>query len=83
MRDRHVPRLCTSCRAPMARQEDSCWRCGAGWAPDSQPSRTPEPVSRVDRHVTAARQDLERWFDEGGSLPSEPTIRLTAAAARN
>jgi hypothetical protein len=31
MRNRHFPRLCRSCDAPMARQEDSCWSCGAAW----------------------------------------------------
>jgi hypothetical protein len=31
MRDRHFPRLCRSCEAPMAREEDSCWRCAAAW----------------------------------------------------
>jgi hypothetical protein len=31
MRSRHFPRLCRSCDAPMARQEDSCWSCGAAW----------------------------------------------------
>ena len=31
MRDRHLPRLCRSCEAPMARQEDTCWSCGAPW----------------------------------------------------
>jgi hypothetical protein len=29
MRNRHFPRLCRSCDAPMARREDTCWRCGA------------------------------------------------------
>jgi hypothetical protein len=29
MRERHFPRVCRACRAPMARQEDICWRCGA------------------------------------------------------
>jgi predicted amidophosphoribosyltransferase len=32
MRERHFPRLCRSCQAPMARQEDTCWQCGARWA---------------------------------------------------
>jgi hypothetical protein len=32
MRERHFPRVCRSCRAPMARQEDTCWRCGVLWA---------------------------------------------------
>ena len=31
MRDRHLPRLCRSCDAPMARQEDACWSCEAAW----------------------------------------------------
>jgi hypothetical protein len=29
MLDRHVPLLCGSCRAPIGRQEEICWRCGA------------------------------------------------------
>jgi predicted amidophosphoribosyltransferase len=32
MRDRHFPRLCRTCDAPMSRQEDTCWRCGAAWS---------------------------------------------------
>ena len=31
MRERHLPRLCCSCNAPMARQEDTCWSCEATW----------------------------------------------------
>ncbi len=31
MRERHFPRLCRSCDAPMARQDDTCWSCGAVW----------------------------------------------------
>jgi hypothetical protein len=31
MHSRHFPRLCRSCDAPMARQEDICWSCGAAW----------------------------------------------------
>ena len=37
MRDRHFPRLCRSCQAPMARQEDTCWQCGAQWASEDGP----------------------------------------------
>jgi predicted amidophosphoribosyltransferase len=29
MRERHFPRSCRSCEAPMARREEACWRCGA------------------------------------------------------
>jgi hypothetical protein len=38
MRDRHLPRLCHVCQAPMARQQDRCWRCGTGW-PATEQSR--------------------------------------------
>jgi len=37
MRDRHFPRVCGHCHAPMARQEDACWRCGTRWAAEDQP----------------------------------------------
>jgi hypothetical protein len=37
MRERHFPRLCGSCQAPMARQEDTCWRCGTQWATEDAP----------------------------------------------
>ena len=30
-RERHFPRLCQTCQAPMAVQEDNCWACGATW----------------------------------------------------
>jgi predicted amidophosphoribosyltransferase len=40
MRDRHLSRVCGSCRAPMARQEDTCWRCGARWASEDAPRTT-------------------------------------------
>lgn len=43
MRDRHLPRLCRSCLAPMARQEDECWHCGAAWSKDARPSPSPSP----------------------------------------
>ena len=68
MRDRHVPRLCPSCEAPMVRQDELCWQCGADWPPEDLPPRTPAQVSGADEHVTAARLDLERWSDEGGSV---------------
>jgi hypothetical protein len=40
MRERHFPRVCSSCRAPMARQEDTCWRCGTRWASEDGPRTT-------------------------------------------
>jgi predicted amidophosphoribosyltransferase len=66
MRDRHFPRLCGHCHAPMARQEDACWRCGTPWAPEEEPGTTLHAVpggAREEALVQAAR-----WVDEGGSL---------------
>lgn len=40
MRERHFPRVCRSCDAPMARQEDTCWRCGTRWASEDEPRTT-------------------------------------------
>mgnify|MGYP001030757822 CR=1 FL=1 len=37
MRERHFPRVCRTCQAPMARQEDTCWRCGTEWASEDEP----------------------------------------------
>jgi hypothetical protein len=39
-RERHFPRVCRSCQAPMARQEDACWRCGALWVSEDAPRTT-------------------------------------------
>ena len=38
MRDRHKPRVCRACSAPLARQEDRCWRCGTQWTSEDAPS---------------------------------------------
>ena len=40
MRDRHLSRLCGSCQAPLARQENACWRCGTNWATEDAPRPT-------------------------------------------
>ena len=40
MRERHFPRVCRTCHAPMARQEDTCWRCGTRWASEDGPRTT-------------------------------------------
>ena len=83
MRDRHLPRLCRACHAPMARQEDTCWRCGTQWATEERP-RTPlhvipggvpkDAMSEAGA-VDEGRLAMDRWADEGGS----PTL---AAAGR-
>ena len=35
--NRHVARLCQTCTAPMARQDDACWSCGTAWATEEEP----------------------------------------------
>lgn len=33
-RDRHRPRVCGDCSAPLAREQAACWRCGTAWGLD-------------------------------------------------
>src|SRR5688500_1227610 len=55
MRDRHFPRVCGSCQAPMARQEDTCWGCGARWAADDAPRTTMRVIAGgAPTHVAVA-----------------------------
>ena len=57
---RHIPRLCASCEAPMARQEATCWRCGITYT-DALP---PGPAEIA----------VERWATDGGrGLRAAPT----------
>jgi hypothetical protein len=71
MRNRHAARLCRSCQAPMAGQEDTCWRCGVAWAAEAEPRTTLRlvPAGAPSQAVL----DAERWTNEGGSLASAAT----------
>jgi hypothetical protein len=89
MRERHLPRLCRACRGPMARQEDTCWRCGTQWATEDRP-RTPlhvipggAPTDAVGkaRAVKESRAAMDRWVDEGGRVPFEAAAVLRATPA--
>jgi len=64
MRDRHIPRLCSACGSPMARQESSCWQCGAAWT----------LADRPPDEATA------RWQDEGGHFEQERDERRSVPA---
>jgi hypothetical protein len=86
MRDRHIPRLCGSCQAPMARQEDRCWRCGAQWASEETPptrlraiagGRLAHPVA--DRGRAEMRDDDDRRITEGDSAGAAPPLPAVAA----
>ncbi len=88
MRERHLPRSCSSCRAPMARQEDMCWRCGTRWASEGQPRTTltlipggAQPEDQPDRAIAVAvavdaRVDADRWANEGGSFVTDAVPRV-------
>jgi predicted amidophosphoribosyltransferase len=63
MRDRHLPRLCPFCTAPMARQEDVCWNCGRAHVPTRRRQELAVPLAADD----------DRWDDDGGhAAPSRP-----------
>lgn len=57
MRNRHFPRLCGSCAAPMGGQDDSCWRCGAPWASEARP-RPPLPIRRDRGKAPVSRRPV-------------------------
>lgn len=63
MRDRHRPRLCRSCDAPMARQEVSCWRCEAAW--DDRSARRIARLVVPGGHAASPR---------GGGQSSAPAV---------
>ena len=65
MRDRHFPRLCRSCQAPMARQEDTCWRCGTAWATEDDP---PTTLRVLPGGASSNELEANRWIDEGVSV---------------
>jgi hypothetical protein len=73
MRERHFPRVCRTCSAPMARQESTCWRCGAQWASEDAPRTT---LRVIAGGAQVARVDADRWTNEGGSVASEAVARV-------
>ena len=63
----------------MARQEDTCWRCGTEWVSEGEPRRTLRIIpGGGDRQV----EDAERWTNEGGSIAADVRAPLPATAAR-
>ena len=87
MRERHFPRVCRSCHAPMARQKDACWRCGTEWASEDAPTTTLKVIPggaraarRAEPAIAVAASDArlaaDRWANEGGSFASEATVRV-------
>jgi hypothetical protein len=67
MRERHFLSVCRSCQAPMARQEDACWRCGARWESEN--------ASRTTLQVIAGGAPTH--------VAGEPDPRIAVAVADN
>jgi hypothetical protein len=74
----------------MARQAETCWRCGTQWASEDEPRTrlrvisggTPAAAAGNERAVRAARIEMDRWADEGGRVPLEARVRLRATTDR-
>ncbi len=81
MRERHFPRLCRTCQAPMARQESACWSCGSAWEAEPQLAGAPSGL-RIGVDVRrSAPEDIpsaiDRWVGDGGRLGTEPVLAGT------
>jgi hypothetical protein len=79
MRDRHIPRLCDTCAAPMARQEAACWNCGTQWAAED----VPQPTLRVIPGGAGRAQDIDedRWIMDGGSYAYDAAAQMRISTA--
>jgi hypothetical protein len=85
MRDRHIPRLCDSCGAPMARQEAACWHCGTQWADEDVPRTALRVIAggaETRAGVMPADIDADRWITDGGSFDSETAVQVRLSTAR-
>ncbi len=70
LRNRHTPRLCVACEAPLGSQDGACWQCGNRCA------------DRHEQRVEPERQtqsDADRWT-EGGGLVMEESSSSTSPA---
>ena len=70
MGDRHIPRVCEHCQAPMASGATTCWRCGVAWATEGPPPTTLRLVSSAPRASDP-------------SAGEAATLQAAAAAARS
>jgi hypothetical protein len=55
----------------MARQEDSCWRCGTQWASEDRPRTA---LTLIAGGASDARLAADRWANEGGSVAAEAAL---------
>ncbi len=61
----------------MARQEDSCWRCGTAWATDDKPRTT---LRVIPGGADSRLEEADCWTNEGGSFAFGVTLPLPATA---
>jgi hypothetical protein len=66
----------------MAREDSTCWRCGVRWSADTSEPSIDAAVTDARAMILAARQDADRWIDEGGSLDHERPRLSPAVAGR-
>ena len=73
----------------MARQEHTCWRCGARWASEDGPrttlklivggahadDRARPAIAVAAQAVADGRVDADRWANEGGSFDTDAAVR--------
>jgi hypothetical protein len=57
----------------MARQDDSCWRCGTQWASEAGPRTTLKVIAGGGSDALLAS---DRWTNEGGSIAAEAAVRV-------
>jgi predicted amidophosphoribosyltransferase len=77
-RNRHEPRLCHGCQAPMAGQTDRCWKCGEAWAP--KPRAAGQRPSLRDA-ATQVQEARARRHNDAKRRDRAPTTRAGAATA--
>ena len=78
MRDRHFPRICGSCQAPLARQEHACWRCGTDWAIEDEPRTSLRVIPGGALTLAAVAPEPAIAAASNGSLRAATEARVAA-----
>jgi hypothetical protein len=78
VRDRHLPRVCRSCDAPMAGQDDTCWKCNATWDDQLGPRNPVRTIPDPAAELPEAEHEADRSTDEGDRLAAAAPERTTA-----
>jgi predicted amidophosphoribosyltransferase len=76
VRQRHFPRLCRACQAPMARQEDTCWRCGVQWGSEIRTRPALRVIHGGVENSGATQAELDATDDVVSALARWSAIRV-------